>query len=122
MAVNDPAAIRLGTREGSADVALALRSMPGWTSVYSLNPVLPPAFLRALARWAGAHIYNDHDDTLYASRAYLALSANLAGARTIRLPRAGDVHDPFTGERLWQGVTRFDIGCRAKETFLWRLA
>jgi beta-galactosidase len=121
IAVDDPSATALGTREGSTDVALALRAMPGWTSVYTLNPVLPAAFLRALARHAGVHLYNDRDDTLYASRSYLALAADRAGPRTIRLPRPADVGDPFTGERLWQAVTRFEIACREKETFLWRL-
>ena len=96
--------------------------MPDWTSVYTLNPVLPATFLRALARHAGVHIYNDRDDTLYASRSYLTLAANLAGPRTIRLPRSADVYDPLAGERLWQAVTEFDVVCREKETFLWRLA
>jgi len=122
MAVNDPAAVCLGTREGSDAVALALKCMRGWTSVYTLNPVLPAAVLRALARRAGAHIYNEGDDTLYASQSYLTLAANLAGRRLIRLPRRLDVVDPFTGERLWRGVTEFDREFRAKETVIWRLS
>jgi hypothetical protein len=122
MAVEDPSATALGTGDGSSAVALALRTMRDWTSVYTLNPVLPAAFLRALARHAGVHIYNDRDDTLYASRSYVTLAANGAGARAIRLPRSADVYDPFTGTRLWKAVTRFEVMCRERETLLWRLA
>jgi len=99
ISVEDDAAVALGTLEGRAEVVLAMKSLPGWTSVYTLNPVLPASFLRALARDAGVHVYSDHDDTLYASRSFLTLAANLAGPRRIRLPRRSDAYDPFTGMR-----------------------
>jgi hypothetical protein len=107
--------------EGRTEVVLAMKSLPGWTSVYTVNPVLPASFLRALARQAGVHVYNDHDDTLYASRSYLTLAANLAGPRRIRLPRRSDVCDPFTGQRLCRRVTEFEREFRAKETVIWRI-
>ena len=120
--VNDPAALALGAREGSDAVALALKPLRDWTSVYTLNPVLPAAFLRALARHAGVHIYNEQDDTLYASRSYLTLAANNGGRRVICLPRRRDVVDPFTGETLWRGVASFEYEFHAKEVVLWRLS
>jgi hypothetical protein len=99
-----------------------MKRMKRWTSVYTLNPALPAAFLRALARHAGVHLYNDRDDTLYASRSFLTLAADAAGLRKIRLPRRCDVFDPFTGERLWRGVRSFEREFQAKETVIWRLA
>ena len=66
--VEDPQATSLGHLEGRKEVALAMKRMKRWTSIYTLNPVLPAAFLRALARDASVHLYNDRDDTLYASR------------------------------------------------------
>jgi hypothetical protein len=98
-----------------------MKSMARWTSIYSLNPVLPAGFLRALARHAGVHLYNEQNDTLYASRSYLTLAADLAGRRQIQLPRRADVFDPFTGKRLWQGVSAFARDFKAKETVIWRL-
>ena len=112
----------LAVLEGRREVALALKSRPGWTSVYTLNPVLPAAFLRALARHAGAHLYHDRDDTLYASRSFLTLAADAAGRRQIQLPRHCDVFDPFTGERLWRGVKTFERDFQARETVILRLA
>jgi beta-galactosidase len=121
ISVEDKEAVVLGTLEGRREVALAMKQMRSWTSVYTLNPVLPAAFLRALARHAGVHLYNDRDDTLYASRSFLTLAADAAGRREIQLPRRCDVFDPFTGERLGRGVKTFEHGFQAKETVIWRL-
>jgi len=121
ISVEDHSATALGKLAGRSEVVLAMKSMSGWTSVYSLNPVLPASFLRRLARHAGAHVYNDQDDTVYASRSFLTLAANLAGRRRIRLPRRSDVYDPFTGQRLWHRATGFEQTFQSKETVIWRI-
>ena len=120
--VEDPEAIALGKLQDRPETTLAMKPMGHWTSIYTLNPVLPAGFLRALARRAGVHIYNDQDDTFYASRSYLTVAANLAGRRRIQLPRRADVFDPFTGDRLWRGASAFERDFQAKETVIWRLA
>jgi len=121
VSVDDDTAIPLGALEGREDVVLAMKSMPRWTSVYTLNPVLPAAFLRALAVSSGVHIYNQRDDALYANRSYVTLAADQAGPRRIRLPRDSDVFNPFTGKQLWHGVAQFNHDFSAKETMIWRL-
>jgi hypothetical protein len=120
--VDDPQATALGHLEGRKEVALAMKRMKSWTSIYTLNPVLPAAFLRALARHAGVHLYNDRDDTLYASRSFLTLAADAAGHRRLKLPRRCDVFDPFTGEWIGRGVKTFEREFQPKETVIWRLA
>lgn len=121
VSVEDDSATALGALAGRSEVALAMKPRPGWTSVYSLNPVLPSFFLRALARHAGVHIYNDHDDTLYASRSFLCVAADQPGPRRIRLPGHSNVHDPFTNQQLCRRVTGFTHRFQAKETVLWRI-
>ncbi|MHB9005803.1 MAG: beta-galactosidase [Limisphaerales bacterium] len=121
ISVDDDSATALGTLEGRTEVVLAMRSLPGWTSVYTVNPVLSACFLRALARHAGVHVYNDRDDSLYASRSFLTLAADLAGPRRICLPRRSEVYDPFTGQLLCRRVTGFEREFRAKETVIWRI-
>jgi beta-galactosidase len=122
ISVEDKEAVALGTLEGRREVALAMKRMKSWNSVYTLNPVLPAAFLRALARYAGVHLYNDRDDTLYASRSFLTLAADAAGPRQIQLPRRCDVFEPFTGEQLGRRVETLERDFQAKETVIWRLA
>ena len=97
-----------------------MKRQNNWNSFYTLNPVLPAAFLRALARQAGVHFFHDRDDTLYASRSFLTVSADGAGERRIRLPRLCDVFAPFTGEPLARGVTEFVRVLRDMETLLIR--
>ena len=112
----------LGRLEGRKDVVLAIKRLKDWTSVYTLNPVLPAAFLRTLARSAGLHLFNDRDDTLYASRSYLAVNADGSGNRTLRFPSPADLFDPFTGQPLARHVSSFSRDLRDKETLLIRYA
>ena len=51
-----------------------------------------------------------------ASRSYLCLNADGAGDRTLRFPKAADVFDPFTGERLARRVTNFTRTLQNRET------
>jgi hypothetical protein len=118
--VEDPEAVALGRLEGGGQVALAAKRLHGWTSVYTMNPVLPAAFLRRLARRAGVHIYQDRDDTLYASRSYVALNADGAGERTLRFRRPLDLFDPFTGDRVARGTTTHSRPVLDKQTLILR--
>ena len=99
-----------------------MKQLADWTSTYTLNPVLPAAFLRALARSAGVHLFNDRDDTLYASRNYLAVNADGSGQRTLCFPGSADLFDAFTGHPLAKRVTSFSHDFRDKETLLIRYA
>jgi hypothetical protein len=119
--VRDPGATVLGHREGGDEVVLARKAMGAWTSVYTMNPVLPAGLLRGIAKEAGVHIYNDLDDTLYASRSYLTVAADQAGRRRIRLPRRSDVIDPFTGGTLWRSAGEFERHFAEHETVIWRI-
>ena len=120
--VRDPGATVLGTLPGSDLATLAVKTVGGVTSFYAVTSLLPPVFYRAVARLAGVHLYNDRDDTLYASRSYLTLNADGPGPRTLRLPRHCDVIDPFEGRALHRGVDTFTVELRDKETMLVRLA
>lgn len=118
--VEDPQATALGHAEGRGGVALAMKKVKDWTSIYTLNPVLPAAFLRALARQAGVHTYSDRDDTFYASRSYVCLNADGAGERIVRFPRPVNLFDPFTDQSLAPRVKEFSHPLADKETLLMR--
>lgn len=120
VSVTDPQATTLGVLEGRSDVALAVKPLAGWTSMFTLNPVLPAAVLRIFARRAGVHIYNERDDTLYAGASFLAVNADGAGPRTLCFPQPVDLWDPFRSDLLAHGVTRWERELRDKETLLVR--
>ena len=120
--VRDPGATVLGTLPGTDLASLAVKRVDGVTTYYAVTSLLPPVFYRALARASGVHIYNDRDDTLYASRSYLTVNADGPGLRTLRLPRRCDVIDPLSERTLHHDVDTFMAELRDKETLLVRLA
>jgi hypothetical protein len=112
----------LGTLEGGNEPALAMKSMGAWTSVYTMNPVLPAGFLRGLAQKAGVHIFNDRDDTLYAGKGFIAVNADGAAARTIHFPYSVEPREPFTGRCIAEKTAAYTAEMADKETLLlhWR--
>ena len=118
--VDDREATTLGTMEGEGGTTLAVKSCNNWTSIYAQNPVLPATVLRAIAEKAGVHLYNDHDDTFYASRSYFCLNADGSGERTLRFPEPVNLIDPFTGACLARKTKDFSHSFQDKETLLMR--
>jgi hypothetical protein len=119
----DPQAKVLG------EVALSLGwNVPGyavkrfneWTSVYIAVPNIPAPVLRGLARFAGAHLFSDAGDVLYASRELLSVHTVAGGKRTFRLPRRVEaVRDLFAGKTIAKNVSSFDVALAPKSTELY---
>lgn len=116
--IDDTEATVLGTLPATDVPTFAMKNMNGWTSIYTITPALPVAFYRAIARYAGVHIYNDKDDTLYVSKSYMTISVNEAGPRMIKFPYRCDVVDPFTGKKLYEDITQFTRDFQEKEVLL----
>lgn len=96
----------------------------GGHSTYSVAPRMPPRLLRNAAKEAGAHVYVDSDDVVYASRRFVALHATSDGPRTIHLPSVAEVvTDAFARSRspIARHTDRVTIECRQHETYLLRL-
>jgi len=118
---DDPGATVLGKLVGSGRGGLVMRRFPTWTSVHSAAPVLPAKLLRNLASAAGAHLYVDSDDAIYANRSLLSLTVDAPGPRTVRLPKAATVEDLLTGGTVATNALQFETEMPAKSTRLWRL-
>ncbi len=102
--------------------AMAARDFGDWRSVYTGTIQMPAAFIRAVARWAGCHLYLDTDDVVYASRKFLTVYATAgAGRREIRLPRPETVWDLFSGKRVCRASRTFSVDLGKNETGGWFL-
>ena len=75
-----------------------------------------PGILRNLARLAGAHIYSDTDDALYAGRGVIALHARTAGPKAIQLPRQLRVRELLGGDGRERTTDRIEFDASAFET------
>ena len=79
-----------------------------FNSVYVATPTVPPQVLRGVARHAGAHIYNDQGDVLYATPSLLSVHTVAGGERTFALPQPVEVvYDLFANRPLAHNAAEF---------------
>jgi len=57
-----------------------------WTSVFLGEPVVTPAFVRALGQLAGCHIWNHQEDVVHVRPPFLLVHCKGTGPRTVTLP------------------------------------
>lgn len=57
-----------------------------WRSIFLGEPLVTPAFLRALAQSSGAHIWNYQEDVTHVRPPFLTIHCTGTGPRTITLP------------------------------------
>ena len=118
--VQDDKAETLAVLQNTETPTMAYKEMDGWTSVYTLSPVLPPALVRNLAKSAGVHIFSEGNDTLYINKSYTTINSGSVGEKTIRLPFKADVYNALT-EKLWyKGVNKFSAPLMYGETQIYR--
>lgn len=90
----------LGTLRGTDRAGLAVKEADGFRSVYSAAPMPPAKLLTRIFREAGAHVYSDTGDLVYANSGYVFITANGAGEKTVRLPNSCKVTDAWNGQLL----------------------
>jgi hypothetical protein len=117
---DDPAATVLGRLRDGGEAAFALRQHAGWRSVYLAMLNFGPQLLRNLAAFAGAHVWCDSNDVLYANRSILCLHSAGAGAKLIRLPAPAVVTDLWTDETTPSPVSEIRISMPPYRTQAWR--
>ena len=101
---------------------LTTRQMDGWQSVYSPQPNVPASVLRRLAREAGAHIYCEVEEPLYANDRLIALHTIEGGKRTVTLPKTcRRVTEVFSGRVVAENADRFEDTLTAPCTVLYEV-
>ncbi len=120
--ITDSAATPLAYHTGTTKVAMAVKDMGDWTSVYSAIPNLPQSLFRNMLRQVGGHIYTDSpSDVIYANGDYVALHSIFAGERTVYLPEKATVYDVFRDQVIAADCSSFTVNLSGKETRLFRL-
>jgi hypothetical protein len=106
--------------QGRCKPGLDLKEQEGWRSVYCAVPNLPAPFLRALARFAGAHLYGQAGDVIYASRELLAVHTAAGGQRTFALRQPAEiVFELFQGQEIARGTESFTASLPPASTALY---
>jgi hypothetical protein len=117
----DPQATVLGVYPGTNDASLVVKAEPGWTAIWAITPALPPEWYRAIARYAGVHIYDEANDVLDSNESFLAITASTAGKHSIALPRPVDIFDQLDGQLLARSASGIELSMKLGETRILRL-
>jgi hypothetical protein len=117
---DDPRAQVLGRLRDGGEPGLAVRKHKDWTSVYVAMLNFGPAFLRNIARFAGAHVWCTSDDVVYANRSMVCLHTATKGRKTVRLPAPAVVTDLWTGKKTARPVRKIELAMPAYRTAFWR--
>ncbi len=119
---DDPQATVLGRLRDGGEAAFTVKNLGSWRSVYLGMLNFGPALLRNLARFAGAHVWSDQDDAVYACRSIVALHTQTGGRKVIHLPRPAIVADLFAldGPRPTVPVSEIVVEAGPRRTFAWR--
>ena len=107
----------------AGQVALAVKNMGDWTSIYSAVPNIPQAMIRNMLKQVNGHNYTESgSDVIYANENYVALHSNFAGEREIKLPGNYTVYDVFNRQIISTNTDSFKVTLSGKETRLFRLS
>jgi hypothetical protein len=91
-----------------------------WTSIYSAVPDIPAPVLRAVARFAGVHLYSEAGDVLFAGPQLFAVHTVAGGERSFTLPCAVEVvHDLFAHNTVAHNTDSFTVTLPARSTTLY---
>lgn len=118
---DDPRAEVLGHFLGNGKPAFALRDFGDWKSIFWGSKVVQAGVLRALARYAGCHIYAEHDDCLYANRRFLVIHAKEAGLKQIRFPRRCRPFEVYQRRSYGNDTDSIETNMRTGETLTFHL-
>ncbi len=118
---DDPKATALGRLRDGGEAGMAVRSHGDWQSVYLSMLNFGPELLRNLATFAGAHVWCDSDDVIYANRSILCLHTAHGGDKTIQLPAPARVTDLWTGESVADPTTSIRANVPPYRTRAWKM-
>jgi len=110
-AAEDADATVIGKLERSEHAGLVQKRLPSHTAWFCSVPFREPNLLRYMLQRAGAHVYDDHDDVIYAGNGLLIVHSAAGGHRTLKLPNGRGIEaelpvactgvfDLETGEQL----------------------
>lgn len=101
--------------------AVTVKKLDGYTSIFYGAKCLESQMLRAMAKYAGCHIYVDSGDVLYANQNYITFHASSSGTKTICLPRVCTVREVYEDKIYCCDVDQFTFDAYLGETKMFEM-
>jgi len=97
-------------------VAMAMKEMDGFTSVYCAAQVVRSEILASLAKYAGAHLYVHTDDFISANETLVSIHARTTGKRTIYFKEPCSPFEVYEKKYYGHDVTEIEVDMRLGDT------
>lgn len=119
---DDPAAKVLARFTANNRPALIARDFGNWRSIHACFKAVRSDILRAIAGYAGCHVYIETDDIFYASKHFITLHASIDGDKKIRLPKPSHPFEIYERKSYGQGTKEIRFHLKRGETKTFYLA
>jgi len=109
------------TKWGCNEMGLVTKDMGDWHSVFTVAAQLPADLWRALARYAGAHVYCEENEVVMADASVVALHSLKSGTKRLALPGPRRVTDLVRGTEVAPPAESIEFELTGPETAVFRL-
>ena len=117
----DPEAKNLAYFLTTGYPAVTVKDCDGYTSVFYGSKCIKSETVRALAKFAGCHIYSDSDDVLYANNNFVTFHSSSDGKKKVKFNRPVSPFEVYEEKYYGEGVTEIEFDTYLGETKMWRL-
>ena len=118
---NDKDAKNLAYFLTSGYPAVSVKDCDGYTSVFYGSKSVKSDVFRALAKFAGVHIYCDSDDVTYIGRNHITFHASSSGKKTLNFGRKVDVYEVYEEKFYAKGAESVTFDAYLGETKMFKL-
>ena len=101
--------------------AVAIKECGDFTSILHSAKFLSADVVREAARFAGCHIYNEDDDTLYANENYLCIHSSESKRKHLKFPRPVTLHEVYENKTYAVGIKEVEFDAYLGETKMFKL-
>ena len=117
----DESVVNLAYFASTGYPAVSVKELDGYTSIFYGAKHIDSRTLRAIAKFAGVHIYSETDDTIYVGRNYITFHAAKAGKKHIKLPAKSTVTEVYENKVYAVNAEEFSFDAYFGETKMFRI-
>ena len=117
----DPDATDLAYFANTGYPAVSLKKCDGYTSIFYGAKLIDRSVLRAIAKYAGAHVYSADEDVIFVGKNYITHHAASSGKKTLSLPAPSRVTEVYENRVYAENATNFSFDSEFGETKMFRI-
>jgi hypothetical protein len=118
---NDEKAENIATFVASGKPAITVGKNGDYTSIFYASKSIDCDTLRAIAEFAGCHIYASDNDVIYANDNYITLHASKTGTKTLRFKQKSDIYELYENKYYGKSVDEITFDMVFGETKMFRI-